>query len=163
SSQDGGQPDHHGNGHSKCLGDRYVGRNQCQSRTSNTHLFKCSTGCYHELGFHGHRKRGGQLRQRSHELWRGPRVHQNRCAHAALPANSALTNGTGGFSLTLITIGSQTITAADTVNAALEGTSGAINVVSNAATHLSVTGPTSSNTRQTIQLAVNALDAANNV
>ena len=84
-------------------------------------------------------------------------------AHATLPANSALTSGTGSFSLTLITIGSQTITAADTVQAALQGTSGAINVVSNAATHLSVMGPGSSSTRQTIQLAVNALDAANNV
>lgn len=83
-------------------------------------------------------------------------------AQAALPVNSTLANGTGTFSVTLVTLGSQTITAADTVTASLKGTSGTINVVTNAATHLSVTGPTSSLARQTITLTVTALDAANN-
>ncbi|MFZ0739769.1 MAG: hypothetical protein WBL70_00185 [Candidatus Acidiferrales bacterium] len=47
---------------------------------------------------------------------------------AALPANSTLTNGTGNFSATLNTLGTQTITATDTANASLTGTSNSINV-----------------------------------
>jgi hypothetical protein len=81
---------------------------------------------------------------------------------ATLPGNSTLTNGTQAFSVTLVTLGPETITATDMVTASLKGTSGMINVVTNAATHLGVTGPTSSLARQTIQLTVTALDAANN-
>jgi hypothetical protein len=84
-------------------------------------------------------------------------------AQAVLPANSPLTNGTGAFSATLKTVGNQTITATDTVLHSLKGMSSAINVVSNTATHLSVGGPVSVNTRATFQFTVNALDAANNV
>jgi len=84
-------------------------------------------------------------------------------AQAMLPGNMQLPNGTMTFPVTLVTLGSQTITATDTVTASLKGTSGTINVVTNAATHLSVTGPSTSLTRQTIQLMVSALDAANNV
>ncbi len=47
---------------------------------------------------------------------------------AVLPSNSGLTNGTGAFSATLKTTGSQTITATDTSNASITGTSGAITV-----------------------------------
>jgi len=47
---------------------------------------------------------------------------------AALPANATLTNGTGTFSVTLNTIGNQTITATDTVTAGITGTSGLIAV-----------------------------------
>jgi hypothetical protein len=83
-------------------------------------------------------------------------------AKATLPANSGLANGTMSFSVTLVSLGSQTITAADTVTASLKGTSGTINVVTNAATHFLVTGPDSSLARQTIQVTVSALDAANN-
>jgi hypothetical protein len=43
-------------------------------------------------------------------------------AQATLPADSSLTNGTGTFSATLRTSGSQTITAVDTVNASIIGT-----------------------------------------
>jgi len=50
---------------------------------------------------------------------------------AALPANATLTNGTGNFSATFNTAGNQTITATDTVNAGITGTSNAI-VVGNA-------------------------------
>jgi predicted RNA methylase len=81
---------------------------------------------------------------------------------ATLPGNSTLTNGTQAFSVTLVTLGPETVAATDTVTASLKGTSGTINVVTNAATHLSVTGPTSSLARQTIHLTVTALDAANN-
>lgn len=42
-------------------------------------------------------------------------------AKAVLPANSALTNGTGNFSATAETVGSQTITATDTVTPSLTG------------------------------------------
>jgi len=82
---------------------------------------------------------------------------------ATLPGNSTLTSGTGTFSsLILKTIGTQTITATDTVTATVKGTSNSINVVSNAATHLSIAGPGSVDTRQTFQFSVTALDAANN-
>ncbi len=51
---------------------------------------------------------------------------------AVLPANSALVNGTGTFSVTLKTVGSQTITATDT-SAPITGTSSSINVSAAAA------------------------------
>ncbi len=47
---------------------------------------------------------------------------------AVLPANATLTNGVGTFSATLNTVGNQTITATDTVTAAITGTSGPIAV-----------------------------------
>ena len=47
---------------------------------------------------------------------------------ATLPANSTLTAGTGTFSATLPTVGTQTITATDTVTATITGTSGPITV-----------------------------------
>src|SRR5262249_41911265 len=83
-------------------------------------------------------------------------------AQAALPANSLITNGTVSFPVTLVTLGSQTVTATDTVMSSLKGTTGAITVVTNAATHIGVTGPDTSLARQTIQKTVTALDAANN-
>jgi len=83
-------------------------------------------------------------------------------AQATLPADSKLTGGTGSFFVTLKTIGSQTITATDTVTASLKGTTSAINVVSNAATHFSVSGPANAQTRVTFEFTVSALDAANN-
>ena len=46
---------------------------------------------------------------------------------ATLPANSALTNGTGNFSATLKTSGNQTITATDTATPSIAGTSSSIN------------------------------------
>ena len=82
-------------------------------------------------------------------------------SQATLPGNSTLTNGSGIFSVTLKTVGMQSITASDTITASLKGSS-AVNVVTNAATHISVAGPGSTVTRQTIQLTVSALDAANN-
>jgi len=83
---------------------------------------------------------------------------------ATLPANSTLNSGTGSFPVTLVTISaSETISAADTVTASITGGSGAINVVTNAPTHLSVTPtPAGVTTRQNFSLAVVALDAANN-
>jgi probable HAF family extracellular repeat protein len=47
---------------------------------------------------------------------------------ASLPVNSPLTNGTGNFSATLNTVGSQTITATDTITAAITGVSNSIKI-----------------------------------
>jgi len=55
-------------------------------------------------------------------------------AAAVLPADTALINGGGAFSATLATGGSQTITATDTVNATLAGTSSPITVSATAVT-----------------------------
>jgi hypothetical protein len=83
---------------------------------------------------------------------------------AVLPANLALSSGQGNSLVTLKTIASnETVSATDTAMASIAGASSAINVVSNAATHLSVTGnPGSVVTRQTFNVTVTALDAANN-
>jgi hypothetical protein len=85
-------------------------------------------------------------------------------AQAVLPGNAPLSGGTGNFSVTFKTLGSQTVSAADTVTASLKGSSSPINVVSNAPTHLSLNGiPGSVTTRQSFNFTLNALDAANNV
>ena len=55
---------------------------------------------------------------------------------AVLPANTTLTDGVGTFPATLRTTGSRTITATDTVTAAITGTSG--NITVNAAASLSI-------------------------
>src|SRR5205823_4875543 len=47
---------------------------------------------------------------------------------AVLPGNSTLTGGAGTFSATLKTAGGQTITATDTANGSVTGTSNAVNV-----------------------------------
>jgi len=47
---------------------------------------------------------------------------------ASLPVNSPLTNGTGNFSARLNTVGSQTITATDTVTASITGDSNSIKI-----------------------------------
>ena len=47
---------------------------------------------------------------------------------AILPANSTLSSGTGTFTATLNTVGGQTITATDTSNSSITGTSGTITV-----------------------------------
>lgn len=51
---------------------------------------------------------------------------------ATLPANSTLASGSGMFNATLRTVGSQTVTATDTVSTTTTGTSGAINVTGSA-------------------------------
>ena len=56
---------------------------------------------------------------------------------AVLPADAALNNGTGQFSATLNTIGSQSLTVTDTANAALAGVQTGLQVVPLA----SISGP----------------------
>jgi uncharacterized repeat protein (TIGR01451 family) len=65
---------------------------------------------------------------------------------ATLPANATLTSGVGTFSATLRTLGSQTLTATDTVTASINGTSGAITVSSTAVTSYSGASATGSGT-----------------
>jgi hypothetical protein len=79
---------------------------------------------------------------------------------ASLPANSTLTNGAGTFSATLNTAGNQTITATDTLNGSITGTSNNIDV--SAATHFSVSAPGSATAGTAFNFTVTALDASNN-
>jgi Putative Ig domain/Galactose oxidase, central domain len=78
---------------------------------------------------------------------------------ATLPSSSKLTNGTGNFSATLKTTGSQTIMASDT--ASLTGTSGGITVGPIPTIRLSV-GLNGAATRSPVTLSVVALNASNN-
>jgi uncharacterized membrane protein len=84
-------------------------------------------------------------------------------AQASLPADSALSNGTGTFSVTLKTVGNQTITATDTVTASIAGTSSAITVGTATPTHFFVTAPGGASTGNALNFTVRALDAAGNV
>jgi hypothetical protein len=81
---------------------------------------------------------------------------------AVLPANSILTNGAGTFSATLKTAGNQTITATDTANASINGTSNNITVSAAAATHFNVSAPSSATAGLAFNLTVTALDQFNN-
>src|SRR5207237_1424210 len=81
---------------------------------------------------------------------------------AVLPANSTLSSGTGTFSATLATGGSQTITATDTVTSSITGTSGTITLSAAAATHFTVSAPASATAGSAFSFTVTALDAFNN-
>ncbi len=81
---------------------------------------------------------------------------------AVLPANATLTNGVGTFNATLKTSGNQTLTATDTVNAAVSGTSAAIAVGSATANHLAVTAPSTATAGIAFSLTVTAQDNFNN-
>jgi hypothetical protein len=82
---------------------------------------------------------------------------------AVLPANSTLTSGTGTFSVTLNSAGSQTVTATDTVTSSITTTSGAILVSAGGATHFTVSAPASATSGTSFSFTVTALDATNNV
>ncbi len=81
----------------------------------------------------------------------------------ALPPNSMLTNGVGTFSATLNTPGIQTLTATDTMNPSITGTSSNISVSAGAAKRFSVTGPTWVTPGQQFSFTVTALDCSNNI
>jgi hypothetical protein len=80
---------------------------------------------------------------------------------AALPSNSTLIDGTGTFSATLKTSGSQMITAVDSSAASISGSSSPISV-SIPANHFSVTAPGKAITGSKFNFTVTALDASNN-
>lgn len=79
-------------------------------------------------------------------------------AQAALPADAALTNGTGNYSATLKTAGSQTITASATI----AGTSSAITVSAAPASQFSISAPATATARTTFAFTVTALDPYSN-
>jgi len=81
---------------------------------------------------------------------------------ANLPANSTLTGGTGTFSATLKTAGTQTITATDTILGSITGTSGNINVGAGAAASLTVSAPGSATAGSAFNFTVTAKDAFGN-
>jgi hypothetical protein len=81
---------------------------------------------------------------------------------AILPANSTLSNGTGTFSATLVTAGSQTITATDTVTSSIHGTSNSIFVSAATATHFAVSAPSTEHSNVIFNFTVTAQDQFNN-
>ncbi|HEY8741663.1 MAG TPA: hypothetical protein VIU62_01075, partial [Chloroflexota bacterium] len=82
---------------------------------------------------------------------------------AVLPADSTLTNGTGTVSATLRTAGNQTITATDTSNSAMTGTSGAIAVSAAAATHMVISAPATASAGGAFFFTVIAQDQFDNI
>jgi putative cell wall-binding protein len=81
---------------------------------------------------------------------------------AVLPANSTLSSGQHAFTVTLKTAGSQTVTAIDTANSGISGTTATIAVAPATTTHLLVTAPTSSAAGLSFLVAVTAKDAYQN-
>ncbi|HJT16654.1 MAG TPA: IPT/TIG domain-containing protein, partial [Thermoanaerobaculia bacterium] len=81
-------------------------------------------------------------------------------AAATLPADSTLTNGSGSFSATLRTAGSQTITATD---GTITATSGAVVVQSAAAAHFAIAAPAATGSGNAFSFSVTALDSSNNI
>jgi hypothetical protein len=83
---------------------------------------------------------------------------------AVLPANVALTNGTGSFSATFKTAGVQWLTATDTANGTINGTESSIGVAPAAATTLILASfPTSTTAGVSGTATVTARDAYGNV
>jgi hypothetical protein len=82
---------------------------------------------------------------------------------AVLPANAVLTNGSGSFSASLKTAGTQSLTASDTANPAVSGTQAGISVNPATASSLRVTGFPSAAAGNSAFFTVTALDAYGNV
>jgi hypothetical protein len=82
---------------------------------------------------------------------------------AVLPPNSALTSGTGTFSVTLKTSGNQTVMAADAGAPSISGTSSSISVSPGVAAQLSVSSSSATPTAgMSFNVTLSALDALNN-
>ncbi|HKI27454.1 MAG TPA: chitobiase/beta-hexosaminidase C-terminal domain-containing protein [Candidatus Sulfotelmatobacter sp.] len=82
-------------------------------------------------------------------------------AQALLPANATLTSGMGTFSATINTKGTQTLSATDTVNSTITGTSPGI-ATSGSATHFAVVAPGSATAGTAFTFVVTALDSSGN-
>jgi hypothetical protein len=82
---------------------------------------------------------------------------------AVLPPDATLTNGTGTFSVTLKTAGTQWITASDTSNSNIAGSESGITVTPAAATHFIISGPSSIAAGTAFSITVTAVDAYGNV
>ena len=95
----------------------------------------------------------------------GGQVHFTKTdggAGSAVPSNSTLVNGVGTFSATLVTAGNQTITATDTVNNSITGTSNNILVSPGQVTHFSVNAPGTAQAGVAFNFTVTAQDQFNN-
>ncbi len=85
-------------------------------------------------------------------------------ALATPPANATLVSGTATLRATLKELGSQTLTATDTVNSGLIGTSNPSIVIAGPATHFTISGvPTSVTAGGSVIFSVTALDTFNNI
>ena len=82
-------------------------------------------------------------------------------AAAVLPVNAALAGGTAAFSTVLNTNGSQTLTATDTVNSSITGSSGAVSVTL-PATHFVITAPATATVGTPQYQHITAEDVNNN-
>ena len=82
---------------------------------------------------------------------------------AVLPANSTLSSGQHAFTVTLKTAGNQTVTATDTANSGIAGTTPTIVVAAATTTHFLVTAPTSSAVGLSFLFTVTAKDAYQNI
>jgi hypothetical protein len=82
---------------------------------------------------------------------------------AVLPPDVTLTNGTGTFSVTLKTAGTQWITASDTSNSNIAGSESGITVTPGAATHFLISGPASIAANTAFSITVTAVDAYGNI
>jgi hypothetical protein len=80
---------------------------------------------------------------------------------AVLPATATLPHGSGSFTVTLGSVGSETVTATDMSNSALTASSN-ITVNPGAATHFVVTGPSSAVARTALTFTVTAEDSLGN-
>jgi len=79
-----------------------------------------------------------------------------------LPADAALTNGTGTFSVKLNTTGSQTLTATDTAALGITGASGGINVAAGPAGFFALVAPAHVTAGTPFNITVNAFDSFGN-
>jgi hypothetical protein len=82
---------------------------------------------------------------------------------AVLPPDSTLTNGTGTFSVTLKTAGTQSITVTDASNSSIAGSESSITVSPAAATHFIISGPSSVSANTAFSITVTAVDAYGNI
>ncbi len=82
---------------------------------------------------------------------------------AVLPADAALSNGTGQFSATLETAGTQSITATDTAKSSINGTQSGIVISPANPVRLSVATPASTTAGTPFSITVTAWDAYNNI
>ena len=94
-------------------------------------------------------------------------VHLTSSDNAAfLPADGALTSGTGTFAVTLKTAGTRTVTATDTETSAATGTSGGIAVsagdITSSGAKFVVSAPSSANSGMSVNVTVTAQDAYGN-
>jgi hypothetical protein len=83
--------------------------------------------------------------------------------HATLPADTTLTNGTGTFNVTLVTAGTEAITATDTSNGNMTGSESGITVTPAAATQFVISGPSNVSAGTAFNITVTAEDAYGNI